>query len=166
MRDPVTAYLGLGSNLGDRNDNLASAIERLRACEGIEVIRIAAFLETEPVGCMPQNDFLNTVAEVRTSLSADELLRCVKGVENAMGRQPGDTWGARNIDIDILFYGDEVVVTSELVIPHPLVCERIFALKPMVELNGDLRHPVFEQRLADIYRERRAELSLYHCVGL
>ena len=71
-------------------------------------------------------------------------------------------WGPRNIDIDILFYGDQVIVTSDLVIPHPMVCERIFTLKPMVELAPDLVHPVFSRSLEEIYRERKDVLSLYH----
>lgn len=163
MADALTVFLGLGSNMGDREKNIRLAVENIAAA-GAEIKQTASLLETEAVGGAEQNDFLNTAVRVSAEYAPHKLLEAVKSVEFAMGREESWDWGPRNIDIDILFYGDRVIVTPDLVIPHPLVCERIFTLKPMVELAPDLVHPVFNRKLCDIYRERRDVLSLYHWV--
>jgi 2-amino-4-hydroxy-6-hydroxymethyldihydropteridine diphosphokinase len=163
---PVTAYLGLGSNLGDCADNIRRAVELLNGREGIRVLRVAQVFTSEPVGMTGHAAYINTVAEVQTTLAAEDLLRTTQAVERELGRDTKGDWGPRTIDIDILFYGNEVIVSADLVVPHPLVCERIFALKPMVELAPDMPHPVFGKPLSRIFAEREKELSLYHCLEL
>ncbi|MFH1707172.1 MAG: 2-amino-4-hydroxy-6-hydroxymethyldihydropteridine diphosphokinase [Planctomycetota bacterium] len=167
MKDiPVIAYLGLGSNLGDRPDNIRRAVELLNGREGLKVRRVAEIFASEPVAFMPQDEYLNTVAEVETLLEPEDLLRATQAVERELGRDTKADWGPRTIDIDILFYGDAVIVSTDLVVPHPLVCERIFVLKPMVELAPEFAHPVFGKQLARIFAEREKELNLYHCLEL
>ncbi len=166
MNEPVTAYLGFGSNLGEKMENISEAVRRVSEIGGVELLRTAEYLETEPVGCIDQDDFLNTAAEITTTLDPYELLEHLKRIETEMGRVKEQNWGPRVIDIDILFFGKDIIVTEELIVPHPLVCERIFTLKPVAELNADLLHPVFDRKIGDIYEERKSELSLYHCMEL
>ena len=158
------AYLGLGANVGNREQNIADAVNRLNSDPEITVLRSARFFVSEPFGMIEQKDFLNTAVEIETGYSASGLLDTIKSIEHEMGREQHSEWGPRNIDIDILFYGDNIVVSTDLVIPHPLACERVFVLKPMMELNSTFVHPVFEKSIADIYHERESELNLYHCM--
>jgi 2-amino-4-hydroxy-6-hydroxymethyldihydropteridine diphosphokinase len=132
----VRAYLGLGSNLGDRLANLQHAVHRLGRAEGVRVLRSSRVYETDPVG-PPQPDYLNAVVEVETDLSARELLRTCLGVEVELGRVRDERWGPRTIDIDVLSYGDERVDEPDLVVPHPRMHERAFVLVPLAELDAD-----------------------------
>lgn len=159
-------YLGLGSNLGNRHNNIQRAVDHLESSKHIEVMCTSEMLEAEPVGCMDQNDYLNTVVEAAVDISPKELLAFLKEIEGRIGRQKKHDWDSRTIDIDILFYGDQLIVTDELVIPHPLVCERIFVLKPMAKLNPGLVHPVFERPMKQIFQEREQELALYYCAEM
>jgi pantoate--beta-alanine ligase len=137
----TTVYLGLGSNVGDRDAQLQQALQRLRAVPGVEVVRVSKVRETAFVGDGPvQGPFKNAVAEVRTTLPARALLGVLKAIEQQAGRSPG---GPRNqprtLDLDILFYGDEVIDTRELVVPHPRWHEREFVLEPLRELGVDTK---------------------------
>ena len=138
---PVTAYLGLGSNLGCREDNLRQAIAALREQPGMGVKRLSAVYETEPWGRTDQPRFLNMVAEVETVLSPEQLLAAAQAIEAALGRERTARWAPRVLDIDILLYGDERIATEALTIPHPLLAERQFALVPLAELVPDARLP-------------------------
>ena len=139
----TTVYLGLGSNLGDRRRNLEAALEALRAHPRITVSAVSSFLETDPVGGPPgQGKFLNAAAKIETDLSPDSLLEELKRVERALGRKPGPRWGPREIDLDILLYGDTILETGTLVIPHPRMRERRFVLEPLAEIAPDARDPV------------------------
>jgi len=139
----TTVYLGLGSNLGDRRRNLEAALDALRAHPQIAVSAVSAFLETDPVGGPPgQDKFLNAAAEIETDLAPEALLEELKRVERALGRTPGPRWGPREIDLDILLYGEEVLETEALVIPHPRMRERRFVLAPLAEIAPDARDPV------------------------
>ena len=137
---PVVVYLGLGSNLGDRGANLDRALDFLT--QRMTVKKVSSVYETEPVGNVNQPLFLNLVCEVSTRLELMGLLTLVKGIESKLGRIPGKVNAPRPIDIDILFYGNEVVETPKLVIPHPRLAERAFILVPLVEIAPDLVHPV------------------------
>ncbi|HEY7283437.1 MAG TPA: 2-amino-4-hydroxy-6-hydroxymethyldihydropteridine diphosphokinase [Actinomycetota bacterium] len=137
---PVTAYLGLGSNLGDRLGNLRGAVDLLGDTGGIEVVRTSSVFETEPVG-PAQPDYLNAVVEVRTTLTPRALLDAGLAVERALGRVRGVRWGPRTIDVDVLRYGDERIVEPDLVVPHPRMDERAFVLVPMRELDRDVPEP-------------------------
>jgi 2-amino-4-hydroxy-6-hydroxymethyldihydropteridine diphosphokinase len=131
------AYLGLGSNLGDRERNLDEA-RRLLEEAGARVLRASAVHETEPFGVIDQPRFLNQVVEVEWRRGPRELLGAVKAVETAVGRKPTYRWGPREIDVDILLFGSDTVDEPDLVIPHPGLYERDFLLRPLAELRPDL----------------------------
>lgn len=134
------AYLGLGTNLGDRLMNLGQAIQSLSAV--VTVLRSSRVYETLPVGFADQPKFLNQVAEIETELTPQDLLETVKHIELQMGRQKTFRDGPRLIDIDILFYGDRVIDLPNLTIPHPRLSTRAFVLAPLAELAPSLKHPV------------------------
>jgi 2-amino-4-hydroxy-6-hydroxymethyldihydropteridine diphosphokinase len=136
----TAAFLGLGSNLGDRLANLERAAERLDAHPHISVTRSSRVYETAPIG-PPQPDYLNAVIEIETSLTPAELLQATQEIERALGRVPAERWGARTIDIDILTFDDDDIDTPDLEIPHPRMHERGFVLAPLLELTADPRLP-------------------------
>ena len=136
----ITAYLGLGSNLGDRKQNLAQALELMS--KHLVVEQISSIYETEPVGYEQQPLFLNAACRISTGLSPEKLLRLAKKIEAKLGRTPSFPNAPRPIDIDILFYGDEVLNDKELTVPHPRLTERAFVLVPLAEIAPDLVHPV------------------------
>ncbi len=143
---PVRAYLGLGSNVGDRLANLRRAVELLGDRVGVTVVRTSSVYETEPVG-PAQPDFLNAVAEVATTLSARELLRACLEAEAELGRVREERWGPRTIDIDLLIYDDERIDEPDLTVPHPRMHERGFVLVPLAELAPDAVREVGEEAL-------------------
>jgi len=138
--EPVTAYLGLGSNMGNRQDNLDRALDLLS--QRLSVGQVSPIYDTEPMGNINQLRFLNLVCQVYTRLAPGELLALAKGIELKLGRAAGKPSAPRPIDIDILLYGDRVIETPELVIPHPRLAERAFVLVPLAEIAPDLVHPV------------------------
>lgn len=133
----VRAYVGLGSNLGDRLANLQRAADLLDRAEGVRVLRSSRVYETEPVGGPPQPDYLNAVIEVATDRSARELFELCGGIEDALGRDRSERWGPRAIDLDLLTYGSEEIDEPDLVVPHPRMHERGFVLAPLLELDAD-----------------------------
>jgi 2-amino-4-hydroxy-6-hydroxymethyldihydropteridine diphosphokinase len=136
------AYVGLGSNLGDRERTLRAAVEALAAEEGIEVVAVSTLRETEPVGVGEQPRFLNGAAELETTLTARELLDRLLAVEQRFGRIriPGEH-GPRTLDLDLLLYGDEVIDEPGLTVPHPRLHKRRFVLEPLAELAPSLVVP-------------------------
>ena len=138
--EPVTVYLGLGSNMGNRQDNLDRALGLLS--QRLRTGKVSSIYDTEPIGNVNQPRFLNLVCQVYTRLAPRELLTLAKGIELKLGRALGKSSAPRPIDIDILFYGDLVIETPELVIPHPRLTERAFVLVPLNEIAPDLVHPV------------------------
>lgn len=137
----IIAYLGLGANLGDRSGNLQAALAELAACPQVDLVRTSSLYQTPPVGITDQPDFLNLVAEVRTSLPPQELLPLLLHIENGMGRVRNIRWGPRVIDIDLLLYGDQQIELPGLTVPHPRLRERAFVLVPLAELAPDLLLP-------------------------
>src|SRR5260370_35722459 len=135
------AYLSLGSNVGDRAGQLRRAIELLEAGE-VRILRRSSIYETEPQDVREQPWFLNLVVEAETRLFPMQLLRRIQKIEKELGRKRLAAKGPRTIDIDILFYGNFVVGTTELDIPHPRIAQRRFVLQPLAELVPHLRHPV------------------------
>ncbi len=138
--EAVVVYLGLGSNMGNRRENLDKALDLLS--QRLPVGQVSSLYDTEPVGNTNQPRFLNLVCQVRTRLAPIELLALAKGIELKLGRASGKSNAPRPIDIDVLFYGDQVIKTPELVIPHPRLAERAFVLIPLAEIAPDLVHPV------------------------
>jgi 2-amino-4-hydroxy-6-hydroxymethyldihydropteridine diphosphokinase len=131
------AYLGLGSNLGDRLAFLQLAVEGLAARAGT-VVAVSAVYETEPVGGPPQPDYLNAAIALDTTLSARELLGVAKALEAEAGREPGERWAPRTLDIDVLMVGDERVDEPDLVVPHPRIHQRAFVLAPLADVAPGL----------------------------
>ena len=133
----VVAFLGLGSNLGDRLANLQAAVDALQAEPGLRVTGSSRVWETTPVGGPPQPDYLNAVLRVETDLSARDLLDAARRVEGRLGRVRKERWGARTLDVDILLYDEEQIDEPDLVVPHPRLAERAFVVLPLLELEPD-----------------------------
>jgi 2-amino-4-hydroxy-6-hydroxymethyldihydropteridine diphosphokinase len=137
----VTAYLGLGSNLGDRLANLQAAVDRLVSEDGVAVEASSRVWETQPVGGPPQPEYLNAVVRVRTDRAPRELLEACARVEDALGRVRRERWGPRTIDVDVLLFDDLVVDEVDLTVPHPRLAERSFVVLPLLELDADAALP-------------------------
>ncbi|MBN1858436.1 2-amino-4-hydroxy-6-hydroxymethyldihydropteridine diphosphokinase [Candidatus Bipolaricaulota bacterium] len=153
------AFLSLGTNLGDRVDQLRSGCEHLRR-EGVHIVSRSSVYQTDPVDFLEQSDFLNQVVRVETAASAQDLLAICKRIERALGREPGGIrFGPRPLDIDILLYDDCIVDTEMLSIPHPRMMARRFMLVPLVEIDSNLRDPIshrlFSQILAGLDEEKK-----------
>jgi 6-pyruvoyltetrahydropterin/6-carboxytetrahydropterin synthase len=144
-------YLGLGSNLGDREANLRHALGLLST--NVKIEKISPVYDTMPIGITDQPRFLNLVCKGTTLLSPSNLLTCVKSIEKQMGRVSGPRNSLRPIDIDILFYGDFVVETPELVIPHSRLQERAFVLAPLTDITPKLKHPINGKTVSRLLRE-------------
>ncbi len=143
-----TVYLSLGSNLGDRRANLEAAIARLSDLGTITAV--SSIYETEPVGFAAQPDFLNCAVALETDLMPRQFLHRVLAIEQALGRKRRVAKGPRTLDIDIVLFGNSVVETAELTIPHPAMHERRFVLEPLAEIAADVRHPVFKRSMRDL----------------
>jgi 2-amino-4-hydroxy-6-hydroxymethyldihydropteridine diphosphokinase len=139
----VRAFVGLGSNLGDREGTLRAAVGRLRGLPGTEVRRVSALRDTEPVGYLEQPRFLNGVVELATELSAGELLESLFALERAFGRNrsASQPHAPRTLDLDLLLYGEETINGPGLDVPHPRLHERRFVLEPLAELDPALEVP-------------------------
>jgi len=135
-RPPVRrAYLGLGSNVGDRARALQAAVDGLAAADGVTVVAVSPVYETDPVGGPEQPEYLNAVVAVETDRTARELLEVAKRLEDEAGRVPGERWGPRPLDVDVLLAGDDEVDEPDLVVPHPRLYERAFVMVPLADLD-------------------------------
>ena len=138
------AYVGVGANLGDREATIRAALDALPG-----VVAVSALRETDPVGVVDQPLFLNGAAALETELAARELLETLLAVERELGRERGERWGPRTIDLDLLLYGDETIDEPGLTVPHPRLHERRFALEPLLDLDSELTIPG-RGRVADL----------------
>lgn len=161
------AYIGFGSNIGDRLTHIQNAIHALSKTEGIILQEISSVYKTDPVGYETQAHFLNGVAAIQTDLPPLSLLHALKDIETAIGRKHRIRWGPREIDLDILIYGDLCLQTEKLVIPHPEMHLRRFVLVPLAEIAPDLVHPVFQetvQTLLERLGDDKSVLKKEDCV--
>lgn len=147
----TTAYIGLGSNIGDKRGTCLQALELL--CKAGRVTKVSSFYCTEPVGRRDQEDFVNAVAELETGLSPEQLLAACRAIEDELGRRRTVHWGPRTIDLDILLYGDQVVESSGLTIPHPFLTSRGFVLIPLCEIAPQAVHPILHKTAARLLQE-------------
>lgn len=146
----VQAYLGLGSNIGDRKQQLLKAIDLIGNIKGIKVTKQSSIYETAPIGYTDQPNFLNLCLEIETELSPQQLLKHCLDIEQQLHRVREIRWGPRTLDIDILLYSDNIIETDNLSIPHPRMQERAFVLIPLNDIASDKKDPRLNQKIHDL----------------
>jgi 2-amino-4-hydroxy-6-hydroxymethyldihydropteridine diphosphokinase len=153
-----TAYIALGSNLGDRRETIESALRALAGTERVEVARVSTIIETAPEGPAPQGWYLNAAAELRPTCSPRELLDVMLEIERRHGRDRAREvrFGPRTLDLDLLLYDQRIVNEPGLTLPHPRLHERVFVLEPLAEIAPRAFHPVLRMTMADIVEAARA----------
>jgi 2-amino-4-hydroxy-6-hydroxymethyldihydropteridine diphosphokinase len=154
----TTIYISLGSNLGDRQTNLRTALAALPGA-GVRVVQVSEVYETEPVDYLNQDWFLNCVAQGETQLEAEKVLRALREIETHMKSKKQFAKGPRLIDLDILLFGDDIINTAELQVPHPRMLDRRFVLVPLAEIAAYLRHPSWSGNAAEML-QRTADKSI------
>ena len=134
-------YIGLGSNLGNKSENIHNALVLIDNIDGVNINKASSLYLTAPWGKTDQDDFINQVVEIVTNLPPLDLLHRLQDIEIKLGRQRDEKWGPRNIDLDILLYGEEIIQLEELKVPHPYLLERLFVLIPLQEIDAEIIFP-------------------------
>ena len=150
----MSIYIALGSNLGDKKENLEEALRLLKK-KGITVCKVSDFIVTEPYGVTDQPAFFNAAAEIKTEKSPIALLHTLLDIENEMGRKRLRRWGERNIDLDLLLYDDQIIDLPELKVPHPDMQNRDFVLRPLAQIAPDAAHPVLKKTIKEMWESLR-----------
>ena len=145
-------YIQLGSNMGDRNSYIKESLLQIEKIIGTIIYESKTY-ESSPWGVTEQRNFLNKVISVKSDFSAKDLLKSLQKIENKLGRKRTEKWGERTIDLDILFYNDEIINTKELTIPHPHIQDRKFVLIPFAEMNGKFIHPTLKKDIFALLKE-------------
>lgn len=153
----MLAYIGIGSNLGDKRRNCEQAVERIGRIRGCRLLHCSPWFLTRPVGVEGQDWYVNGALSLETEISARDLLARLLEVESAMGRVRAGKWGPRVIDLDLLLYGEEIISDEDLQVPHPFMHTRRFVLVPMVHLAPQLVHPVLRRTMADLLSSLEGE---------
>lgn len=146
------AFIGLGSNIGNKKQNLEEAIEFMNI-ETTRVIKLSNFYTTKPVGYTEQDDFLNCAVEIKTLLTPKELIEFLLNIEKELRRERIVRWGPRTIDLDVLLYDDIITSLEEIIIPHPRMHERLFVLKPLSDIAPYMMHPILNKRIIELEEE-------------
>lgn len=147
------AFIALGSNLGNKKDNLMNAIELLNKSDGCKVINVSNFYETKPVGYLDQEDFLNGAVELKTLLTPEELMDRLMNIEKELKRERVIKWGPRTIDLDIIYFDDLISYDEKVILPHPRMQDRLFVLKPLSDIAPYYFHPILKQRTIDLIKK-------------
>ena len=147
------AYIGIGSNLGTPGKNCIEAIEKISSTKDIKIISRSSFYQTEPIGEVQQDWFVNSAIKIKTNLSPTHLLSALLNIESAMGRTREEKWGPRLIDLDLLFYGNLILEKKGLTLPHPEIQKRKFVLIPMSEIAESLVHPTLKKTIKTLLQE-------------
>jgi 2-amino-4-hydroxy-6-hydroxymethyldihydropteridine diphosphokinase len=147
----VTAFIGIGANVGDRRHNINAAVQKLKETPAVEVVRVSKMLENPAVGMDDDAPpFLNGVVQVSTSLGSHALLHRLLEIEKELGRDRRERWEPRVIDLDLLLYADHIISSQELIVPHPLMHERRFVLEPLADIAPDFVHPTLQMTIAGL----------------
>lgn len=149
-REWHTAYIAIGSNMGDKDKNLNSAIELINSSDLNKVTKVSNFYETKPVGYLDQDEFLNGALEIKTLLSPKKLMKFLLETEEDLKRERIIRWGPRTIDLDILLYDDLITSEEEVIIPHPRMHQRLFVLKPLSDIAPYIMHPILNKRVIEL----------------
>lgn len=152
-----TAYIGIGSNVGDKLHHCERAISEILKIDRHKLLAKSSLFKTQPIGYTSQDWFVNGVIKIETDLEAPQLLQTLKTIESQLGRAETFRWGPRTIDLDILFFDDIEIHTKELQIPHPLIQDRQFVLIPMAEIDRNLIHPVFKKTVQELLNNLKEE---------
>jgi len=148
-----SVYIALGSNIGDRQYYLDEAIRILNDYDDVEVVCVSSYVDTEAVSLTPQPNYLNAVVEIKTLLGVREFFKLTVEIETRLGRQFKGTSDPRTLDIDLLFFNQEIISDDDLVVPHPLLHDRLFVLKPFQEIAPTLVHPILNETVRDLYEK-------------
>jgi 2-amino-4-hydroxy-6-hydroxymethyldihydropteridine diphosphokinase len=151
------AYIGIGSNIGDKLNNCEKAISEILKADRHKLLARSSLFKTQPMGYPSQDWFVNGVIKIETEFEAHELLRTLKTIESQLGRVETFRWGPRTIDLDVLFFDDIQIHTEELQIPHPLIQHRQFVLVPLAEIGRNLIHPVLKKTVQDLLSDLKED---------